>query len=308
MQLFTRIVATGSLSAAGREFGLSPGAVSQRLKTLEGHYGCPLLTRSSRALALTEEGRLFLQTAQSVLSETETLDAALARRSRGLTGRLRVAAPADFGRQVVEPLLIDFRREHPDLQIEFHVRDDLDDVIGHDFDVVFRYGNLRDSSLVARSFARNRRVVVGAPDYFATHGTPERPEDLSEHRCLALVRGIERRDRWHFVIDGQEVAQEVHAHLATNDGSILRHWTIAGYGVAMKSLLDVKNDLEDGRLVEVLADHTPASVGAQLLFPAARRQTPRVRAFVDAAVARCEALFGDSTGDVPPRCARPSGT
>jgi len=292
MRLFVRIVSTGSLSAAGRELGLSPGAVSQRLKALEQHYGAPLLTRSSRAVALTDEGKVFLRSAQNVLGETEALAAALGQRRAGLVGRLRVAAPSDLGRQAVEPLLMEFREAHPGLCLELYLSDVLDDVIGQDFDVVFRYGNLSDSSLIGRSIAVNRRVLVGSPTYFAEHGTPLVPDDLSRHSCLVLVRGLERLDRWVLKVDGEERVHTVHASLAVNDGELLRKWALAGRGIAMKSVLDVKHDLEADRLVEVLPDYMPDRVGAQVLFSAARRDTPRVRAFVDAAINRFDALFG----------------
>jgi len=292
MRLFLRIVATGSLSAAGRDLGLSPGAVSQRLKSLEERYAAPLLTRSSRAIALTDEGRTFLQAAHSVISEADALDFALRTKSHGLVGRLRVAAPCDFGRQVVEPLLVEFGEANPNLCVEFFLSDAIDDVIRQDFDVVFRYGNLNDSSLIGRSIAANRRVLVASPEYLALHGTPTTPEELVEHKCLILMRGTERLDHWTFVVNGEETVQSIYAGFAVNDGEALRRWALAGRGVAMKSVLDVKGDLESGHLVEVLGNYVPRRVGAQILFSAARRNTPRVRAFVDAAVSRCNEIFG----------------
>ncbi|MEO1091160.1 MAG: LysR family transcriptional regulator [Pseudomonadota bacterium] len=293
LRLFARIVASGSLSAAGREMGLSPGAVSQRLKALERRYAAPLLNRSSRALSLTDEGKTLLQAAHSIIGEADALEAAFARKNQGLVGRLRVAAPSDLGRQLVAPLLLEFAAANAGLCPELHLDDALDDPVSQDFDVTFRYGNLEDSALVGRSIAANRRVVVGAPAYFATHGVPHRPADLRAHKCLVLVRGRERLDRWAFIVDREEVVQAVHATLAVNDGELLRRWAIAGHGIALKSMLDVKADLAAGRLIRVLDDYTPASVGAQILFPSARRDTPRVRAFVDAAIRRCEAFFGD---------------
>ena len=284
MALFHRIVASGSLSAAGRELGLSPGAVSQRLKGLEQRCGVPLLTRSSRAVALTDEGEIFLEAAKSILEETEALSAALARKGRGLSGRLRIAAPADLGRQAIEPLVLAFQAEHADLSIEFHVSDALEDVIARDVDVAFRYGNLRDSSLVTRRLASNRRVVVAAPGYLEAFGTPLTPDDLGRHDCLLLSRDSEKIDRWAFRVAGEEVLFRVRGGLVVNDGELLRRWALAGHGLALKSYLDVQRDLAAGRLVEVLTDYAPAEVPLQLLYSAARRKTPRIRDFVAAAV------------------------
>lgn len=296
MRLFERIVASGSLSAAGREAGLSPGAVSLRLKALEARYDTLLLNRSSRALSLTEEGRLFLEAARGIVGDADALEAALGRNSRGLVGRLRIAAPSDFGRQVVAPLLLELTDANPGLCADLHLSDALDDPVRQDFDVLIRYGNLHDSAMVGRAIAGNRRAVVGAPAYLAAHGTPQHPAELKAHRCLVLVRGSERLDRWPFVAEGVEVIQTVHATLAINDGDLMRRWVIEGRGLALKSVLDVHADLQAGRLVEVLTDYAPPAVGAQVLYPAARRDTPRVRAFVDALVGRCAALFASTSG------------
>ena len=292
MRLFTRIIATGSLSATARELGLSPGAVSQRLKALEARFATTLLNRSSRTLSLTDEGQIFFATARHLVEEAEVLESKLFDKGGRLSGRLRVAAPSDLGRQVVEPLLLEFRQAHPELQIEFHVGDALEDLVAGDFDILFRYGNLQDSALIAKPLAANRRLVLASPTYLAAQGVPDHPHQLTEHRCLVLIRGMQLLDRWRFIFEGEEVIQQVRASLAVNDGEILRRWVVSGHGIAVKSLLDVQPDLEAGRLVEILRDFAPSPVGAQIIFSASRRATPRIRSFVDAAVERFAQLFG----------------
>lgn len=292
MRLFARIVATGSLSAAGRELGLSPGAVSQRLKAREARYATTLLNRSSRALSLTEEGLVFLDSARRLVAEVEALEAKLSDQHDQLSGRLRIAAPSDLGRSVVEPLVLDFADAHPALHIEFHVGDALDDLVADDFDVLFRYGNLQDSALVARPLAGNRRLVVASPSYLADRRTPQHPGDLEDHKCLVLIRGMQSLTAWRFVIDGEEVVQQISPALAVNDGEILRRWALQGRGIAIKSLLDVHEDIEAGRLVELLSEFSPSHVGAQIVISASRRNTARIRAFVDYALRRFEQLFG----------------
>lgn len=287
MRLFVQVVSRGSLSAAGRQCGLSPGAVSQRLKALETRYATTFLNRSSRSLSLTEEGRIFLESAQRMLAEAETLDASLQVKRTGLTGRLRVAAPCDFGRQVVEPLVRSFSEQHQTLCVELHLNDALEDVVTDDFDVTFRYGALQDSTLIARSLGLNRLVLVAAPHYFAARGLPEHPGELEGHDCLVLKRGNERLDRWIFTVEGEDVAYKVHARLAVNDGDILRQWALAGYGIAMKSLRDVQGDIDAGRLQEALPQFTWRDSGVHLLYASSRRHTPRVRAFVEAALQHC---------------------
>lgn len=286
MALFDRIVATGSLSAAGRALGLSPGAVSQRLSALETRYGTALLTRSSRAIALTDEGRIFLETARNMLAETQALNNAIASKAGALAGRLRVAAPSDLARKHVEPLVLEFTAAHSEVCVELLIGDYLEDLVSRGIDVAFRYGNLKDSALIARQLAPNRRVVVGAPAYLEARGQPEHPDDLEAHDCLVHVRDDERIDRWPFDVDAQTVSFTVHGKLAANDGEVLRRWALAGKGLAYKALLDVRDDLANGRLIEVLRPFTADPVGAQMLFPASRKNTPRVRTFVEMA-ARC---------------------
>lgn len=276
MQIFTRIVSAGSLTAAGRDLGLSTGAISQRLKALEDHHKVPLLTRSTRAITLTPEGELYLRTANRVLAELNKLDAALG----GTTGRLRIAAPNDLGRTLVGRLLHDFRAAHGEVAVELHLSDDLTELLGGEFDVAFRYGNLQDSSLIARPLAPNRRVVVASPAYIAAHGRPEHPEDLARHTCLLLSRSGERMDRWTFVKDGREIAIRLNAMLVTNDGALLKDWAVSGCGIVRKSLIDVRDELADGRLVELLPDFPSPPVGLNLVYPANRRHIARVRNFI----------------------------
>jgi len=297
MRLFARIVSAGSLSAAGRELGLSPGAVSQRLKNLESHYRIALINRSSRTLSLTDEGRFFLNSAERILEEAAGLESTLSLRTTELQGRLRVAAPVDLGKRFVEPLLIKFKVDNPGLCPELHLSDALDDLVGDDFDVIFRYGNLQDSALIARPLAPNRRLVVGSPGYISEHGRPLVPEDLIGHKCLVLTRGLEKLDRWTFGIGGEPITIQVTASLATNDGQVLRNWALGGLGLALKSYLDVCEDILSGHLIEVLNDFSLSPVGAHIVYSKSRRETPRIKAFVEQALTAFEATFKTASSD-----------
>jgi DNA-binding transcriptional LysR family regulator len=175
MKLFRRIVALNSMSAAGRELGLSPGAVSQRLRAVEQRFQTPLLTRSTRAVTLTPEGRVFLEYAERMLADAEGLETSIGASHGPLKGPLRISAPSDLGRRYVAPMLIDFLAANPGVQPELHLLDDVSDLVGSATDIAFRFGKLDDSSLVSRPLLPNARVVVGSPDYLAAHGTPSHP-------------------------------------------------------------------------------------------------------------------------------------
>lgn len=286
MRLFARIAALGSMSAAGREFGLSAGAVSHRLKALETKYGAPLLTRSTRAISLTREGRIFLESSAKIILETEALDATLsATPDAPLKGPLRISAPSDLGRNVVAPLLLDFKSAHPSVTPELYLVDDVADLVAGEFDVAFRFGKLESSALVSRLLAANSRCLVASPDYLARHGDPQHPKQLEDHRCLVLVRNGERMP-WTLNDGGRRITIRVEPTLSTTDGELLRHWAASGLGIAFKSRIDVARDLDSGRLREVLPAYADHNVSLNLIFPSARAAVPRVRAFIDLVASR----------------------
>ncbi len=285
MRLFRRIAALANMSAAGRELGLSPGAVSQRLKALEIRLGTPLLTRSTRAVALTPEGQTFLESVERILTEVETLESAIGKSQGPLKGPLRVSAPSDLGRRYIAPMLTAFAKQHPHIQPELHLIDDISDMISSEVDIAFRYGKLEDSNLVSRPLLKNDRVVVASPKYLKKHGVPKHPKDLANHRCLFLVRNKQKMP-WTMMIDGRHVAPRITPALSTNDGEMLRTWAIDHEGLVYKSFIDVANDIAAGRLVPVLQPFAAHNVGLNLVFPAARSAVPRVRSFINFAVER----------------------
>lgn len=294
MRLFVRIAALGSMSAAGREFGLSAGAVSHRLKALESKYGAPLLTRSTRAIALTKEGRLFLESSTRVLLETEALEASLSATPHApLKGPLRISAPSDLGRNVVSNLILEFAATHPGVTPELYLIDDVADLVAGEFDVAFRFGKLESSALVSRQLSTNGRCLVASPDYLARHGSPEIPADLTRHRCLALVRNGERMP-WTLNDGGKRITIRIAPALSTTDGELLRHWAAAGLGIAFKSRIDVANNLATGRLIEILPAHADQNANLHLIFPSPRSAVPRVRAFIDLVVSRFRQFPGPS--------------
>jgi len=289
MRLFRRIVALGSMSAAGRELSLSPGAVSQRLKSLEQHFNVPLLTRSTRAVTPTPEGRMFLESADRLILEVENLETQIGAAHGPLKGPLRISSPSDLGRKYIAPMLVRFAAANGGIQPELYLGDDVSDLVVSGIDVAFRYGRLEDSTLISRPLLPNKRVLVAAPEYIAAHGIPAHPKDLTKHRCLALVRNGEKMP-WLTTIDGKRQTIRVDPVLATNDGDILRAWALAGYGIALKSYVDVAEDLRAGRLQSVLQPFMPGNVGLHMIFPAARSTVPRIRAFINFSIAQFREL------------------
>ena len=189
LRTFVRIVGTGSLSAAGREMGLALSVVSKRLATLERRTEARLIARSTRRLALTEEGQELYERAQRILAEVDEAEAVLTHGRVEPQGVLRVSAPMALGRAHVSPVCRDLARAHPKVSIDLVLTDRLVEMIDEGMDVVVRIGAPIDSGLVMRKLVDNHRVVVGTPDYLERHGIPLTPADLVDHECLHF-RGV----------------------------------------------------------------------------------------------------------------------
>lgn len=277
---FVEVVARGSLSAAARAEGIAPAMIGRRLDALEARLGVKLLQRTTRRLALTNEGAVFLEDCQRILGELEEAESAVAERSARASGHLLVSAPAGFGRQHVAPLLPSFLAEHRDVTINLNLNDRLVDVIGEGIDVAIRIASLSDSSLVGVKLADNQRVLVGSPAYFKRHGTPLVLDDLARHNCLAISREGSQRG-WTFLDNGKAVTVKVGGNMQCNDGEVLHDWALAGKGLAWRSMWEVGPELRAGRLRSVLDQYAAPGNDIYAMFAQRRHLPLRIRAFVD---------------------------
>lgn len=292
LRLFALIVERGGMAAAGRELGLSPATVSARVAWLEEHYGTRLLNRTTRSLSPTSEGVAVLEGARRVLEELEELEGRVRFGAEHLSGSVRLSAPVDLGKRWLIPLLDQFIEAHPEVHIDLHLSDGYVDLAGNGFDLALRYGMLHDSSLRSRRLAQVRRVVCASPEYLARRGTPRHPEELCEHDCLVMRFGEGQDVRWPFVIEGSEVSVTVRGNRTSNDGEVVRHWCMKGYGIARKSQADIHEALSSGALVALLADHEVAAVDLQLVYSAGKAPARRVRALMEHVITASETLVG----------------
>ncbi|OEZ91537.1 LysR family transcriptional regulator [Duganella phyllosphaerae] len=277
---FVEVVARGSLSAAARAEGIAPAMIGRRLDALEARLGVKLLQRTTRKLALTDEGAAFLEDCQRILAELEEAESAVAERSARATGHLMISAPAGFGRQHVAPLLPSFLAEHQDLTATLNMTDRVTDIVGEGIDVAIRIASLADSSLVSVKLADNERVVVAAPSYLKRHGTPETLADLARHNCLAISSEGSQRG-WTFRENGKNVVLKVGGNMGCNDGQVLHEWALAGKGLAWRSMWEVGSEIEAGKLRTVLGDFAAPGNDIHAVFAQRRHLPLRVRAFVD---------------------------
>lgn len=277
---FVEVVSKGSLSAAARAEGIAPAMIGRRLDALESRLGVKLLQRTTRKLALTNEGAAFLEDCQRILTELEEAESAVAERSAHATGHLMISAPAGFGRQHVAPLIPSFLAEHRDVSITLNMSDRVVDIVGEGIDVAIRIASLSDSSLVSVKLADNERVVVGAPAYLKRHGVPQTLADLSKHNCLAISSEGSQRG-WTFRENGKNVVLKVAGNMGSNDGQVLHDWALVGKGLAWRSMWEVGNEIAEGKLQTVLDQHSAPGNDIYAVFAQRRHLPLRIRAFVD---------------------------
>lgn len=297
LALFLRIVEKGGLAVAGRETGLSPATVSERLAALEAHYGATLLARTTRAISLTEEGRALVDGARRLLAEAEELESRLRRGADVISGPIRLSAPEDLGRRLLVPVIDAFLDEHPAVTVDLNLTDGNVDLVGQGMDFAIRHGVLADSSLKAKMLGENRRVVCAAPSYLAENGTPEHPDDLARHDCIVMRFGQNIDREWPFVIDGAVRRIAVRGRRVANDGGLVREWCRQGRGIALKSIRDVDADLASGALVELLTAFSAGSTGLQIVYPPSAVQPRRVRMLIDRIAAALSPGRGDAGQD-----------
>lgn len=278
LEIFARVVASGSMSAAGRELGLQPAIISKRIKRLEARLGTRLFQRTTRQLSLTEAGEGFHERLVAALAGLEEAEAFAAGRSDEVRGRLRISAPTSFGRMHIAPHLKSFFDLYPDVRIQLILTDELQDIVAEGFDLAIRIAELNDSSLVARKLAPVRRILCATPDYIARHGMPETIEALGRHICIPAHNNA----HWHLIgLDGA-VTLKPEGPLATNSSEVVREAVLAGLGIALRSTWDIGPELKAGRLMRVLPDwEGSANVGLHAVYPSRQFLPAKVRAFID---------------------------
>lgn len=285
MAAFVRIVDGGSLTAAADALGTSPTSVVRTLAALEAALGVRLLNRSTRRIALTEEGREYLERSRRILSEVDDAEAALSARQARPTGRLGITAPVMFGRLHVAPVVTDFLAAHPGVQVDLLLLDRVVDLLDEGMDLAVRIGPLPDSSLVARPLGETRRMVCASPAYLAERGEPRQPGELADHECVRFT-ALEGGSEWAFEALGRPLRVPVRGVLTTNQVEAALDACAKGLGCGRFLGYQAAAMLREGRLVRVLRDFEPQPAPVHLVTPHSRLLSSRLRAFTDWAVPR----------------------
>lgn len=283
--IFAKVAEAGSFAGAADELGLSKATVSKAVARLENRLGERLFHRTSRRLALSETGRVLSVRASQILTDAETVEADALAQASGPRGRVRMAVPMSFGLQHVAPALPDFFAAYPEISIDLHLGDRLVDLVGNGFDLALRIAALTDSSMMARRLCQVRRLLVGAPAYFAARGRPTHPRELAAHACLGYSY-LPTGERWQFNKNREEHAVAVSGPLRANNADALMPGLLSGLGIAVQPEFVVWQELQAGRLEAVMNDWSAPPIALNILTPPGGPRPPKITALIEFLVRR----------------------
>ncbi|MFY0611538.1 MAG: LysR family transcriptional regulator [Hyphomicrobiaceae bacterium] len=282
LRLFVLAADKLNISAAGRELGMAPAVASARLAKLEHTLGADLLHRSTRKVALSLEGAEFLPYAREILDQEDAARAALGHGSATATGTLRFTTPSTFAQLYIAPLLPEFLKRHPGINLDLRFSDAQFDLIEGSYDLALRSSSLADSSLKARKLADDERILCASPAYLGEHAAPWRPSDLAHHHVVAFRDQAPKQLTGKDGARGQYDPRGAKCRVVVDDGLSLKISTIAGAGISMNSVWSVHQEIADGSLVRILPDYKiDDPVALWLVYPKSNVLTAKVRVFID---------------------------
>lgn len=280
MEMFVRVVETGSFSKAAREFNTTQPTVTKQVAATETRLKARLLNRNTRGVSLTEAGALYYDKCKSIVRDAQDAESIVRLRQSQAQGMLRIGTSVAFGRRVIVPLALEYMALNPQVQVDLSFEDRYVDLVAQGIDVAVRMGKLADSSLGARFLGRNPWMIVAAPSYLKQHGTPRRAQELSGHVAL-IYSSVVGDDVWQMhTPKGEAVTVPVTGRLRSNNVSAVLAAARAGLGVALMPRYVAEESIKAGTVVEVLADHGLAEQEIHAVFPSPKLVPGKVSSFV----------------------------
>jgi DNA-binding transcriptional LysR family regulator len=277
LEIFARVVTAGSMSAAGREMGLSPAVISKRVSHLEEHLGARLFNRTTRQLQMTETGRGFYERVVNILSNIEEAEAFVSCGNTKPGGTLKLTAPTAFSRMHLAPHLGGFMKQYPGLSIEIISTDIILDIVREGIDIAIRIAELEDSSLVAKKLAPCRRFICASPAYLKEYGEPKSLADLSRHKIF-----IENHKVWKLTGPEGPVTLRPTADVKTNSSEIVHQAVVSGLGIALRSTWQTREELLSGDIVPILTQYRESpGIAVHAVYPCKQYIPAKLRVFID---------------------------
>jgi DNA-binding transcriptional LysR family regulator len=291
MHTFVRVVESGSFSAVADELRATQSAISKQVAALEKELGTKLLVRTTRSLALTEEGARYFEQVRRLVAEIAEAESSLANGEGQLRGWLRVAASVGYGRLKLMPLINSFMAAHPDVKVDLRLHDGFIDLVEQGIDVSVRIGDLPDSGLIARRIGTSHRMLVAHRDYLRLVskgvGVPVNPHDLQLHECIVYT-GMANSNVWTFTAGtgssetmGIAKSVRVEGHIQTNSSEVIRSSVISGMGIGYSPTWLFESELASGEVVRVMPGWDSPQSPIHLVSPPERKHSAKVKAFFE---------------------------
>jgi DNA-binding transcriptional LysR family regulator len=280
MEMFVRVVETGSFSKAAVEFATTQPTVTKQVAATEDRLKVRLLNRNTRGVSLTEAGALYYEKCKDIVRQAEEADNVVRVKQTQAQGLLRVGSSVAFGRRVIVPLALDFMREHPQLQVDLSFEDRYTDLVAQGVDIAIRMGKLADSALGARFLGTNPWLMVASPRYLKKAGLPRRPADLSAHDTL-IYSSVQGNDVWRVLGPrGEAATVPVTARLRSNNLSAVLAAARSHMGIAALPWYVAQDSLQAGAIVEVLKGHSLPEQEIHAVYPSPKLVPQKVQAFI----------------------------
>ncbi len=280
VQLFIRIVETGSFSKASADLGVTQPTATKHVAALEAKLGARLLNRNTRGVSATEIGALYYEKCKTIQRDLEEADNLASLLQSKVGGLLRISTSVAFGRRVVTPLALAFMREHPDISIDLSFDDRYVNLVEQGIDIALRMGRLSDSSLGARYLGINPWLVAGSAEYLARAGTPQAPADLGRHACL-IYSSVQGDDRWQFTdAQGQRISAPVQGPLRSNSLSTVLAAARAGHGLAALPWYVARESVANGSIRPVLERYALPVQELHAVYPSPKLVPSKVATFI----------------------------
>lgn len=280
MRTFIAVARQQSFTGGAQQLGMSTKLASKYVRQLEERLGAQLFNRTTRSVTLTETGRAYFDRCLALLDQFDEMESLVQKSQAELAGPIRLTAPTGFGSRELVKALQPFQQQHPKVNVDMHLSDQVLAVVEEGFDIAIRLGQLQDSSLMARKLMEMRVVVVASPIYLEKHGKPTHPKALGTHNCLLRTSATDY-NHWHFQIENKVESFRVSGTFQTNSPRALANMASGGLGIAMCPHYAAIPLLATGQLELLFEDLEASTIGVYAVYPPNRHLTTRIRALID---------------------------